>query len=152
MRCENKRCRAALEVYIDSLGRTIARCRPCERRRKGLCVQCNAPRWSKHSWGKYCTTCAKEADRKAVRKYQANNADLVREKARLRMAAKRAKARAGKPPVSGKERAAKMHRWAAEHTTPAERQQKASRAGKVRWQKYYQRQMLRKMREQQEKR
>ncbi len=152
MRCEKALCRAALEITIDRLGRTIARCPTCARRRAGRCVQCNAPRWSKHRWGKYCVTCAKAANDRAGRKYQANNVEMLREKARVRMAKRRQQARAGRALVSGTERAAHMNRWLAEHSTPEQRKAIASRASKARWQKFYQRQMLRKMQEHQERR
>ena len=151
MRCEKVRCRATLDIIIDRLGRTIARCPACARRKAGLCVQCNAPRWSKHSWGKYCESCAKMASKSAVAKYQANNVEVLREKARLRMAKRRIMARQGRPVVSGKERAATMNRWLSQNTTPAQRSAVSSNASKTRWKKFYQRQMLRKLREQQER-
>ena len=118
----------------------------CAASGRAVCpVQC--PAVVQASVGKYCATCAKAANDRAGRKYQANNVEMLREKARVRMAKRRQQARVGRALVSGTERAAHMNRWLAEHSTPEQRKAIASRASKARWQKFYQRQMLRKMQE-----
>jgi hypothetical protein len=42
-RCPLVQCRARLEFIIGEFGRTVARCRQCERRLAGICRDCSAP-------------------------------------------------------------------------------------------------------------
>lgn len=85
-RCAAKRCRALLTFETDNLGRLIARCVLCERRRAGVCADCPAPVEGRVGWAKRCARCKVRARHDDNRRSDTANRDARRAAERRRVA------------------------------------------------------------------
>jgi hypothetical protein len=105
-RCPLVYCRAKLEFSTDLLiGRTIVRCRQCERRKAGICRDCPAPVAGTIGKSYRCAPCNERARVEADRR----NRTRHREERNARQ-----RARSKRPEVLAKKAAAKRA-WAAKH-------------------------------------
>lgn len=79
-KCHLKRCRAALDIFTDGQGRTVAVCRKCERNKAGLCRGCPKP--TPASTGKvkpfWCRDCQRTLDAARHRRARANDPERYR--------------------------------------------------------------------------
>lgn len=76
------RCGGAIETYIDAAGRTRVRCGFCERRKAGICRDCNAPVYGAVGKALRCERHATEARRAAIRRSEERHREQRLEKSR----------------------------------------------------------------------
>lgn len=150
VRCDAKQCDTIYGVTFDRLGRMVGSCPSCARRRAGKCVTCGQPVDGRPKQAKYCAPCRVLACRASHQKYVNNDRERYNRMAAARIAKARKKARAGKPVLDQQTIGTMRGIARAKALSPERRSEIAGLASKVRWQKFYQRQMLRRMREQQE--
>lgn len=82
--CQVAHCGAILETDTDALGRTIVRCRQCERRRAGICRDCPRPIAGVAGKAIRCASCARRARRDQKRASVQRHLEDVRARARAR--------------------------------------------------------------------
>jgi hypothetical protein len=129
----------------DRVGRLHFDCPACLRRKAGRCAFCPNPVDGKRGIAKYCGPCKVLAHRRDCERYRRQDLAGYNRRAAERLAKKRIAARGGKPPLDQKTigRIRGLARAAA--LTPERRREIAANAARTRWQKHYQRQMLRRM-------
>jgi hypothetical protein len=147
VRCDRPQCGAKYAVTFDRLGRMAGACPACARRKAGYCATCPAPVDGPRGQAKYCAPCRVLAHRAHHQKYVNNDRARYNRMAAERIARKRARLRGGKPVMDQQTIGTLRGLARAKALSPERRREIAAQASKVRWQKYYQRQMLRKMQE-----
>ena len=147
VRCDRPQCGAKYKITADRWGRTVGSCPACARRKAGLCATCPRPVDGPLGQTKYCAPCRVLAGRRNHQRYVNNDRKRYNRMAAERIAKKRARLRGGKPVLDQKTIGTMRGIARAKALSPERRREIAALASKVRWQKYYQRQMLRKMRE-----
>lgn len=146
MRCERQKCRAVLVEQIDRLGRVTYTCPGCARREAGICAGCPAPIDGKAKSAKWCARCRVLQHRRYCEAYRNRNLKAYNKNAARRARARRAKVKAMQPGPSWSEVVAQRTASRNRNLTPAQRSEIAKKACAERWRRYYQRQMLAKMR------
>ena len=148
MRCAFEKCRAVLVEQIDRLGRVTYTCPSCARREAGICAGCPAPIDGKAKSAKWCARCRVLQHRTYCEKYRKRDVKTYNKNAARRARERRAQVKATQPQRPWREivevRTASRNR----NLTPAQRSEIAKKACAARWRRYYQRQMLAKMRDQ----
>ena len=147
VRCERRQCDARYEVTFDALGRMVGACPACARRTAGRCVTFGQPAGGVPGQRKYCAPCKVLANRACHQRYVNNDRARYNAKAAARIRKARAKARGDRPPMDPKTIGTLRGLARAKALSPERRREIAAQASKTRWQKYYQRQMLKRMRE-----
>jgi len=150
VRCEKQQCKTRYALTLDALGRLTGSCPSCARRRQGICQTCPSPVDGMTGRAKWCKACRVVEHRNQCNRYRRQDIVKYNERAAARIRAARAKAKQGQPPTDWQEVVARRTRSRSAALTPAQRSAITSKASKARWRRYYQRQMLRQMREQQE--
>ena len=147
VRCERRHCDGRYEVRFDTLGRMVGACPACARRKAGLCVTCGQPAGGVPGQRKYCPPCKVISHRACHQRYVNNDRERYNAKAAARIRKARAKARGDRPLMDPKTIGTLRGLARAKALSPERRREIAAQASKTRWQKYYQRQMLKRMRE-----
>lgn len=133
---------------VDQLGRVTFTCPGCTRREAGLCQGCPSPVDGELGKAKWCKACRVLAHRRHHQKYRTRDLAKYNESAAFRMRRNRAKAKAQQPRKSWQSIVERRTATRCARLSPEQRKAIAKKANQTRWQKYYQRQMLAKMREQ----
>jgi hypothetical protein len=147
MRCEYQKCRAVLVERIDRLGRVTYTCPGCARRKAGICAGCPAPVAGKAHNAKWCARCLVIQHQRYCAKYRKRDVEAYNKNAARRARERRAKIKATQPQRPWREIVAERTASRNASVTPAQRSAIAKKAGAARWRRYYQRQMLAKMRQ-----
>lgn len=147
VRCQAKQCEAMYDLSFDRLGRMVGHCPACARRRAGQCVSCAQPVDGARGKAKYCRPCRAVAHRYYVKKSRMQDIVAYNKRAAERVARRRAIARGDRPVLDQKTIGTIRGLARAKALSPERRKEIAAKASKVRWQKYYQREMLKRMRE-----
>ena len=147
MRCEYQKCRAVLVERIDRLGRVRYTCPGCTRREAGICAGCPAPIDGKAKSAKWCARCRVLQHRTYCEKYRKRDLAAYNKNAARRARERRAKEKATQPQRPWREIVEVRTASRNANLTPAQRSAIAREASQARWRRYYQRQMLAKMRQ-----
>lgn len=145
LRCELVKCRGVLVERTDRLGRLHFDCPKCIRRRAGVCAFCPNPVEGRLGIAKYCRPCKRLAHRYDHERYRLKDLAAYNKSARERAAARRLAARQGKPALTQREVGILRGLARAASLTPERRTEIAKNAGRTRWAKHRQREMLRRM-------
>lgn len=147
VRCEKRQCGMRFELQFDALGRMAGSCPACARRTAGRCALCPNPVEGQRGRAKYCKPCKVVAHREQHIRYRDRDIETYNARAAARLRERRERERNGRPVMDGKTlgRIRGLARAAA--LTPERRREIAQQAVRTRWKKYYQRQMLQRMRE-----
>lgn len=146
MRCERQKCRAVLVERMDRLGRVTYTCPGCARREAGICAGCPAPVVGKPKVAKWCARCRVAQHRIYCETYRTRDLKKYNKNAARRARARRSKIKAMQPGPSWADVVAQRTASRNASLTPAQRSEIAKKACAARWRRYYQRQMLAKMR------
>lgn len=147
VRCEKRRCGVRFELQFDALGRMVGSCPACARRMAGYCARCPSPVEGQRGRAKYCKPCKVVAHREQHIRYRDRDIQAYNARAAARVREKRKQERNGRPPMDGKAIGRLRGLARAKALTPERRREIAQQAVRTRWKKYYQRQMLQRMRE-----
>ena len=147
MRCEYQKCRAVLVEQIDRLGRVTYTCPGCARREAGICAGCPNPIAGKAKCAKWCARCRVLQHRTYCEKYRKRDLAAYNKNAARRARERRAKEKATQPQRPWREIVEVRTASRNANLTPAQRSAIAREASQARWRRYYQRQMLAKMRQ-----
>lgn len=147
VRCEKRQCRTRYRMQVDALGRLTGACPSCARRRQGLCVACAEPVVGTVGRAKWCQPCRAAEHRQQHQRYANRDRARYNAMAAERIRLKRARIKATLPPVDWSAVVAQRTASRTAALTPEQRREIAAKASQTRWKKYYQRQMLKRMRE-----
>lgn len=147
VRCQGYQCETTYDLTLDRLGRLVGDCPTCARRQAGQCATCEQPVEGTPKLAKYCGPCKVLAHRRHHQRYRLQDVEAYNRRAAARIARKRAIQRMGRPVMDQKTIGTLRGLARAKALSPERRREIAAKASRTRWQKYYQREMLRKMRE-----
>lgn len=147
VRCEKRQCRMRYRLVLDALGRMRGECPACARRQQGLCRACPSPVDGTVGRAKWCRACRVVEHRRQHQRYANRDRARYNAMAAERIRLKRAKIKETLPPVDWQAVVAQRAASRTASLSPEQRREIAAKASKTRWKKYYQRQMLQRMRE-----
>jgi hypothetical protein len=78
-------CGGVLVSFTDGQGRLVTECARCERFERGICCDCNLPVAGEVRKARRCAKHRAEANRKSIKKYAADNRELLNRKGRKRL-------------------------------------------------------------------
>lgn len=147
VRCEKQQCGTRYPLVLDALGRLTGTCPSCARRQRGLCQTCPSPVDGMAGRAKWCRACRVVEHRRQHQRYVNQDRERYNAMAAGRIRRKREVVKATLPPVDWPAVVAQRAASRTASLSPEQRREIAKKASQTRWKKYYQRQMLQRMRE-----